>query len=672
MQTEAHSVFRVALAQVNLRVGDIEGNTRKIIRYVNEAREREADLVAFPELSITGYPPEDLLLKSSFIRESEEAVGRVVAKTKGIVAVVGFPYPGGSLPDVPDGAGTAGGLRRAAGTGSEVGAAASCVPIFNAAAVADDGKLLAVCTKILLPNYGVFDEKRYFAAGLTPLVLEPGWPSEARTAGRGTPKRGKQGALTAGLAGGLRFGVNICEDIWSPGVAWRQAQAGALVIVNISSSPYHVGKGEAREVELSARSRETGAAICYVNLVGGQDELVFDGESVVVGAGGKVIARAPQFEEALLVVDIDVAEIARKRKATPSTGAKTAEAAAERRPSALADAAGPLPGRARVVRIAGMSERQIDVAGRGRTAARRIQARRKPVRSSVAARLKPVEEVYRALVLGTHDYVTKNGFKKVAVGLSGGVDSSLVAAVAVDALGADNVRGILMPSRYTSRKSNEDALALTKNLGVRAATIPIEGIFGVYLSTLKRAFAGKRPDITEENIQARIRGNILMALSNKFGWLVLTTGNKSEVAVGYSTLYGDTAGGFAVLKDVPKTLVYKLARFRNSVSPRGAIPTSVLTKAPTAELRSNQKDQDTLPPYSTLDPILEAYVEKDMSCDEIAAEGFAAGIVDKVVAMVDSSEYKRRQAPPGVKITPKAFGKDRRMPITNFYRIRRK
>jgi NAD+ synthase (glutamine-hydrolysing) len=471
---------------------------------------------------------------------------------------------------------------------------------------------------------------------------------------------------------GPRFGVNICEDIWSPGVAERQAQAGALVIVNISCSPYHVGKGEARDGMLSARSSETGAAICYVNLVGGQDELVFDGESVAVGPNGRPIARAPQFEEALLVVDIDTAEIARRRKATGRLGAGTGAAGASRRTEDWAQTAGPQPGRAQVVRIADWGGPAVRGAGRTRAAKQKQAARSRPAGSQIAPRLKPVEEVYRALVLGTRDYVTKNGFKKVAIGLSGGVDSSLVAAIAVDALGADNVRGVLMPSRYTSKKSNDDALALARNLRVKTMTIPIEEAFGAYLNTLRPVFARKKPDITEENIQARIRGNILMALSNKFGWLVLTTGNKSEVAVGYSTLYGDTAGGFAVIKDVPKTLVYRLARFRNSIPPRGVIPGSVLTKAPTAELRPNQKDQDSLPPYATLDPILEAYVERDRSCDEIVARGFTPKVVDRVVSMVDASEYKRRQAPPGVKITPKAFGKDRRMPITNLYKVRKR
>jgi len=631
MGTVEHSVFRIALAQVNLCVGDIEGNKRKIVKYLDEAREKQADLIAFPELSIAGYPPEDLLLKSSFIRESQEALAQVVAKTKGIVAVVGFPYLDGSLPEQsPD----------------------SCAPIFNAAAVAGNGELIAVCKKILLPNYGVFDEKRYFAPGRNPLVFESVEPEGLK---------------------GFRFGVNICEDIWGPEVARRQAQAGALVIINISCSPYHVGKGEAREATLSARSRETGAAICYVNLVGGQDELVFDGESVVFGPDGKLVARAPQFEEALLIVDIDVAGIAQRRKADGKLGAKIPVTAEARGQTAdWAQVGGTQVGRAQVVRIAGLGEWEVGIARHGRAARQKPAARVKPAKPLVAARLKPVEEVYRALVLGTRDYVKKNGFKKVAIGLSGGIDSSLVAALAVDALSADNVRGILMPSRYTSKKSNEDAGALAENLGVRTMTIPIEEVFGAYLNTLRPVFARRTPDITEENVQARIRGNILMALSNKFGWLVLTTGNKSEVAVGYSTLYGDTAGGFAVIKDVPKTLVYKLARFRNSIPPRGAIPGSVLTKAPTAELRPNQKDEDSLPPYATLDPILEAYVEKDRSCDEITADGFASEVVGRVVSMVDASEYKRRQAPPGVKITPKAFGKDRRMPITNFYRIKKR
>jgi NAD+ synthase (glutamine-hydrolysing) len=645
------SLFRIALAQVNLCVGDIEGNKRRIIRYVNMAREQQVDLVAFPELSITGYPPEDLLLKSSFIRESQDALAQVIARTKGIVAVVGFPYLEGTA---TGGTGRSGIVTDANRYRCEpTQSVGSQTLLFNAAAVADNGVLAAVCKKVLLPNYGVFDEKRYFAPGRTPLVFE---------------------APGVDAFKGFRFGVNICEDIWSPHVARRQAQAGALVIVNISCSPYHVGKGEDRKEALSARSVETKAVICYVNLVGGQDELVFDGESVVFGLGGKLVARAPQFEESLLVLDIDVAEIAQIRKAAAKFDAKMPVVPeATRQTVDLAQVGMTQVGRAQVVRISGLRSREI-----GGMRLRRVAARRRPsaglerIKPSIAVRYRPVEEVYRALVLGTRDYVRKNGFKNVAIGLSGGIDSSLVAAIAVDALGAINVHGILMPSRYTSKRSTDDARAVAENLRVKTMTIPIEEVFGAFLSTLRPVFARRAPDITEENIQARIRGNILMALSNKFGWLVLTTGNKSETAVGYSTLYGDTAGGFAVIKDVPKTLVYRLARFRNSLPPREAIPRSVLTKAPSAELRSDQKDEDSLPPYATLDPILEAYVERDRCHDEIAAEGFSPEVVDSVISMVDSSEYKRRQAPPGVKITPKAFGKDRRMPITNFYRMKKR
>jgi NAD+ synthase (glutamine-hydrolysing) len=603
--------FRVALAQINLCVGDIEDNTRKILQYVAKAREKQADLVAFPELSVTGYPPEDLLLKSSFVNESLEALADVVRATDGIIAVVGFPHRARS---------------RAGRPGTS---------LYNAAGVARDGRLLAVYKKILLPNYGVFDEKRYFNPGDEPLVFE---------------------------LDEFRFGVNICEDIWSPEVAKRQAELGSLVLFNISSSPYHVGKGASREEMLSARSRETKALTCYVNLVGGQDELVFDGESVVLSEDGKLIARAPQFEEALLVVDLDVAEAARKRNEY-LTRTKLKKARPRVDDSGL------------VVKVRGRLHSRAGkvkpLAGRRPTGRARAAAAWKPLRPVIARRPNLVEEVYEALVLGTRDYVKKNGFKKVVVGLSGGVDSSLVAAIAVDALGPANVRGALLPSRYTTKQSVRDAEKLARNLGVKTLTISIEEIFMAYIDTLKTPFRAKKADVTEENIQARIRGNILMALSNKFGWLVLTTGNKSETAVGYSTLYGDTAGGFAVIKDVPKTLVYELAGFRNSVGRRVAIPKSVLTKAPTAELRPGQKDEDSLPPYSMLDPILEAYVERDKSRDEIKDEGFREDVVDRVIRMVDTSEYKRRQAPPGVKITPKAFGKDRRMPITNLYRVRK-
>ncbi|MCX5801473.1 MAG: NAD+ synthase [Candidatus Eisenbacteria bacterium] len=587
-------MFRVALAQVNLCVGDLEGNKRKIIEYIHRARDGQSDLVAFPELSITGYPPEDLLLQPSFVRDSQEALAAIVRETKGIIAVVGFPYA-----EAHDGS-----------------------TLYNAAVIARDGSLVSVYRKMLLPNYGVFDEKRYFTAGHSPTTYE---------------------------IGRLRFAVNICEDIWRPEVSSEQAtRGGAHVIVNISSSPYRVGKGVERQSMLSDRARENNAAVCLVNLVGGQDELVFDGESLVFSSGGNLLARAPQFEEALLVADIDVDEIARTRQAgrggaTRDSTRETTGQEAEALTAAtvkLGDWKEPVP--------------------------------REPIKSTITRRLNHVEEIHRALVLGTRDYVRKNGFEKVAIGLSGGIDSALVAVIAADALGRENVIGVMMPSGFTSAQSVNDAEDLARRLGIKTVTIPIEEIFCAYLSTLKTAFEGRSQDITEENVQARIRGNVLMALSNKFGWLVLTTGNKSEIAVGYSTLYGDTAGGFAVVKDVPKTLIYELARFRNSLPAGPVIPESILTKAPSAELRTDQKDTDSLPAYSVLDPIIEAYVEQDKSRDEIVNQGFDENVVDRVISMVEKSEYKRRQAPPGVKITPKAFGRDRRMPITNFYNMTRK
>ena len=579
-------MFRVALAQVNLCVGDLEGNKRKIVEYIHRARDKQCDLVAFPELSVTGYPPEDLLLKPSFVKDSQKALAAIVRETSGIVAVVGFPYAEGS----PHAAG----------------------PLYNAAAIADNGSLVSVYKKMLLPNYGVFDEKRYFVAGQMPIVYEMDT---------------------------FRFAVNVCEDIWKSEVTREQAtRGGALVVVNTSSSPYLVGKGVERQTMLSERARENNAAVCLVNLVGGQDELVFDGESLIFSSDGNLIARAPQFEEALLIADIDVEEIARARRSKGDSGANARGGGTDM--------------------IVKLGDRKEPVL-------------REPVKPTVTRRLSHVEEIHRALVLGTRDYVKKNGFDKVAIGLSGGIDSAVVAVIAVDALGAENVIGVVMPSRFTSQQSMEDAGDLAQRLGIKTVTISIEEIFGAYLRTLESVFEGRSPDITEENVQARIRGNVLMALSNKFGWLVLTTGNKSEIAVGYSTLYGDTAGGFALVKDVPKTLIYELARFRNSLAGGPVIPDSILTKPPSAELRPDQRDLDSLPPYEILDPIIEAYVEQDKSRDEIIAQGFDEDTVDRVISMVEKSEYKRRQAPPGVKITPKAFGKDRRMPITNLYKAAR-
>lgn len=530
--------MKVALAQINTTVGDLKGNISKIISGMVQARRAGADIVTFPELAICGYPPEDLLLKPGFLRDSCDALQEVVRQSAGIFAVVGFAdLVGGN--------------------------------VYNAAAVIDNGCAIGVYHKAELPNYGVFDEKRYFAQGSKWQVF--------------TVKN-------------IPVTVNICEDIWIEGSGAEQCAAKnkAAVTLNISASPFHAGKLSERRDIVANFAKRTGATVCYNNLVGGQDELVFDGGSLVVNPQGEPIACASRFKEDLLVVDIE--------QSAPME-------------------CFPNPERA--------------------------------------------EEVYRALVLGTGDYIRKNGFKKVVIGLSGGIDSSITAAIAVDALGAENVIGITMPSQYTSNETRSDAEFLAENLNIRFITVPVEPIFSAYLDLLEEPFGEGNPGIEAENLQARIRGNILMALSNRFGWLVLTTGNKSETAVGYCTLYGDMAGGFAVIKDVPKTLVYEASRYVNQKAGREIIPVSVLECPPTAELRPDQKDEDSLPPYSVLDPILQAYVEEDKSSDEIVAEGFEPDIVTDVARMVDRNEYKRRQAPPGVKITPKAFGRDRRLPITN-------
>ena len=570
--------LRVALAQINSTVGDLEGNTAKILHHINRARDAGADLIAFPELAVTGYPPEDLLLKPSFLKANLASLEKIVAGSRGITAVVGFV-------DVND-------------------------DIFNAAAVMYDGNLAHVYHKVYLPNYGVFDEERYFQRGSEQPVF---------------------------TLSGVKLGVSVCEDVWySPGPVSIQAQAGAQLQVNINASPYFRGKREFRERMLATRAADNEMIVCYVNMVGGQDELVFDGASLVYDQGGNLIARGRQFEEQLLVVDVDVEAVFRSRLHDPRRRKEPIF-------PVLAEVATP---------EISLSEEPSD--------------KLRPEQAAEAADLlEGPAEVYAALVTGTRDYVQKNRFKKVLIGLSGGIDSTITAVIAVDALGASNVLGVSMPSRFSSDGSKDDARILADNLGFEMLTIPIEPAFESYLGMLETPFKDTQANIAEENLQARIRGNILMALSNKFGYLVLTTGNKSEMATGYATLYGDMAGGFAVIKDVLKTLVYQLCEYRNSVSP--VIPQSVIDKEPSAELRPDQRDVDSLPPYSTLDPIIQAYVEEDRGVEEIVAMGYPEEMVQKAVNLVDKSEYKRRQAPPGVKVTPRAFGRDRRLPITNRY-----
>jgi len=574
--------FRLALGQINSTVGDFRGNADKIIQTIRLAREAGADLVALPELAIPGYPPEDLLLNPAFLGDNLKTLRQVARASRGITAIVGFAEVEGD--------------------------------IYNAAAILHHGKWVATYRKHYLPNYGVFDENRYFREGREILVCD---------------------------LGGAVFGVNICEDIWYPGDPMR-AQAlrgGAQIVINISTSPYHAGKRDLRQKMLSTRAWDYATIVAYVNLVGGQDELVFDGGSMVLDQRGEAVAMAKSFEEDLLVADVDLEEVLRHRLHDPRSRKENRE--------------GPAEERLKKIQLTPVTGRKS----------------RRPLAPPPPEPLNPVEEIYRALVLGTGDYVRKNRFRRVVLGLSGGIDSSLVAAVAVDALGPRGVVGVAMPSAYSSPESLEDARLLAENLGLEFKVIPIGKIFLSYLETLREPFARKKQDVTEENLQARIRGSLLMALSNKFGWLVLTTGNKSEMSVGYCTLYGDMAGGFAVIKDVPKTLVYKLSKFRNSVGTNPVIPSRVLEKPPSAELRPHQQDTDSLPPYEVLDPVLQRYVEEDQGMETILEKGFEREMVSEIIRKVDLNEYKRRQASPGVKITPRAFGKDRRLPITNRYRI---
>ena len=582
------------MVQMNPTVGDLDGNVRRITAWLREAKKAKADLVAFPELAITGYPPEDLLLKPRFVTDNRRALQEIVRHCRGLAAVVGYVSQSDGIDPKP-------------ARSSVVSAGAH--ELYNAAAVIADQTLITTYYKWYLPNYGVFDESRYFHPGRRlPLIRL-----------RGT-----------------MVGVNICEDIWLPdGPTGFQAAAGAEVIVNISASPFHLGKSLVREQMLATRAREHGVVLTYTNAVGGQDELVFDGSSVILDHQGEVIARGKAFEEDLIVADLNMEAVARARR----TGRKNL-----------------LPRRMASV---------VEVCAASLPPAQKTRARAVP---DVAEVLDPLEEVYRALTLGVRDYVRKNGFARVVIGLSGGVDSALTAVLAVDALGAENVSGLFMPSPYTSQDSHEDVAELGTRLSIAVRTIPITTLFDTYRHALAELFEGRAPDTTEENLQARIRGTLLMAFSNKFGHLVLTTGNKSEMSVGYATLYGDMAGGFAVIKDVPKTMVYDLARLRNLRGATPVIPKRTLDRPPTAELRPDQKDEDSLPPYELLDPILQAYVEEDRSLEEIVEAGYDRATVARVMRMVDGSEYKRRQAPIGIKITHRALGKDRRMPVTNGYR----
>jgi NAD+ synthase (glutamine-hydrolysing) len=581
--------FRIALAQINTTVGDIAGNVAKIQRGLEQARAKQARLVIFPELAIAGYPPEDLLLKPGFAAANRDALQELLPHTFGLTAVVG-------LVDRLD-------------------------DLYNAAAVIHDGALMGIYHKSLLPNYAVFDEERYFRQGDTPLLFSVSIPEQERD---------------------ICFGVSVCEEIWYPaGPPEAQAAGGAELLINISASPYQSGKIADRERMLATRAVDNVAIVAFCNLVGGQDELVFDGSSLVIDERGRVLGRGNSFEEDFFVVDLNIGNVFRQRLRDPRHRK-------DRFAQLYADSF-------ERVLLPPIIPDDTDVQPVAET------------NPPLPTRLEKPAEVYCALVMATRDYVRKNGFQTVTIGLSGGIDSSIVAAIAADALGPENVVGVSMPSRYSSDHSKSDAAELARRLGIRYETVAIEPAYKAYLEMLAHLFEGTEQGVAEENLQSRARGNTLMALSNKFGWLVLTTGNKSEMAVGYATIYGDMAGGFAVIKDVPKTMVYQLCRYRNQAYGE-VIPESVLTKPPSAELRPDQKDSDSLPDYDILDAILAAYIEDEYSVAEIVGLGFDEATVRRVVRLVDINEYKRRQAPPGPKITSKAFGKDRRLPITNGYR----
>ena len=579
---ERTDLLRVALAQINPTVGDIRGNSRKISDQIARARDEGAALVVFPELTLTGYPPEDLLLKTSFLDAADAALRELAAHAQGIVAVVGYPE--------------------------------KAEDVYNSAAVLADGEVVATYRKMYLPNYGVFDEQRYFQSGSEAALVE---------------------------VNGIPIGISICEDIWEPGPpAMTEALAGAQVIVNLSASPYRAGYGSRRERMLVQRAVDYLAAVVFVNTVGGQDELVFDGHSLAIDQDGEVIARAPQFEEALTLCTIDPRAIsaARLRDTRHRVNVRR-----QRRASVIAEPP--------VFTLASVS---TDAAGDPEV-----------VSGELAGMLEPDAEIYTALRTGLRDYVEKNGFERVVIALSGGIDSALAALLAADALGSGRVTCVSMPSPYSSEGTRADARAIAENLGADFREIGIEQAMGAYDELLREAFGGREPDVAEENLQARIRGNVVMALSNKFGWLVIATGNKSEMSVGYATLYGDMAGGFAVLKDVYKGQVYRLVRWRNEQEGRELVPASVLDRPPSAALRHEQRDDESLPPYDVLDQILEGYIEEDLDAVELVNRGLPAAEVERVIRMVDRAEYKRRQAPPGIKISTKAFGRDRRLPITN-------